>query len=63
MLSIERCSEILNKTKQKYTKEEVKAIRNHLYQFAEIIHQTKLLKDATGTTRKNGDPLQESEHH
>jgi hypothetical protein len=63
MLSIERCSEILNKKEQKYTKEEVKAIRDYLYQFAEIIHQTKLLQDETGTTRKNCDPLQESEHN
>ena len=37
MLSIEKCNEILNKKEQKYTKEQVKAIRDYLYQFAEII--------------------------
>jgi len=51
MLSIEKCNEILNKKEQKYTMNQVKAIREHLYQLAEIIHQTKLLKDEKGTTR------------
>tara|TARA_B100001057_G_C22810794_1_gene935323 strand:+ start:275 stop:430 length:156 start_codon:yes stop_codon:yes gene_type:complete len=51
MLSIERSNEILNKKEQKYTKEQVKSIRDYLYQFAEIIHQTKLLKDETGITK------------
>jgi len=37
MLSIEKCNEILNKDEKKYTKEEVTAIREWLYQFAEII--------------------------
>jgi len=51
MLSIEKCNEILNKKEQKYTMKQVKAIREHLFQLAEIIHQTKLLKDEKGTTR------------
>jgi hemerythrin-like domain-containing protein len=51
MLSIEKCNEILNKKEKKYTKEQVKAIRDYLYQFAEIIHHTKLSKDETGTTK------------
>jgi len=63
MLSIERCNEVLNKKEKKYTKEQVKEIRDFLHQFAEMIHQTKLLKDETETTRQNCDPLQESEHH
>jgi hypothetical protein len=51
MLSIEKCNEILNKKEQKYTKEQVKEIRDYLYQIAEIIHQTKTLNNGTGTTR------------
>ena len=41
MLSIEKCNEILNKKEKTYTKEEVKAIREVLYQFAEIIYKGK----------------------
>ena len=41
MLSIEKCNEILNKDEKKYTKEEVLAIRESLYQLAEIIMNTK----------------------
>lgn len=51
MLSIERCNETLNKKEQKYTKEQVKAIRDYLYHIAEIIHQIKTTNDGTGTTR------------
>lgn len=51
MLSIERCNEVLNKKEKKYSKEEVKAIRDYLYQIAEIIHQTNTKNDGTGTTR------------
>jgi len=51
MLSIEKCNEILNGRKQKYTKEEVRAIRDYLYQFTEIIHQSKLLNDEARTSR------------
>lgn len=49
MLSIKKCNEVLNKKEQKYTMNQIKAIREHLYQFSEIIHQTKLLKDEKGT--------------
>ena len=41
MLSIEKCNEILNKIIKKYTKEEVVAVREWLYQFAEIILNAK----------------------
>lgn len=41
MLSIEKCNEILNKNEKKYTKEEVVAVREWLYQFAEIILNAK----------------------
>jgi hypothetical protein len=41
MLSIEKCNEILNKKEKTYTKEEVKAIREVLYQFAKIIYEGK----------------------
>lgn len=36
MLSIESCEKILNAQKDKYTKEEIKIIRNILYQLADI---------------------------
>lgn len=38
MISIDKCYELLNKNENKYTKEQVKLIREMLYQFAEIIH-------------------------
>tara|TARA_B100001287_G_C22659698_1_gene519680 strand:+ start:975 stop:1121 length:147 start_codon:yes stop_codon:yes gene_type:complete len=41
MLSIEKCNEILNKDEKKYTKEEVLAIRESLYQLAELIMNIK----------------------
>jgi len=41
MLSIEKCYEILNKDEKKYTKEEVLAIRESLYQLVEIIINSK----------------------
>jgi len=36
MLSLERCKELLNKGKKKYKDEEIKFIREFLYQFAEL---------------------------
>jgi len=36
MISIEQCKKILNKGKRKYTDEEVKDIREFLYQIANI---------------------------
>lgn len=38
MLSIDKCYEILNKNEKKYSKEEVIAIRDYLYGYAEIIN-------------------------
>jgi hypothetical protein len=36
MISIEDCRRILNKGKRKYTNDQIKIIREYLYQFAEI---------------------------
>lgn len=36
MLNLERCKELLNKRKRKYNDEEIKFIREILYQFAEL---------------------------
>jgi hypothetical protein len=36
MISLEHCRKILNKTKSKYTDEEVKKIREFLYRMAQI---------------------------
>ena len=41
MLSIEVCKNILNKNKKKYTNEQVKLIRDHLYKMALIIDDLK----------------------
>ena len=41
MLSIEKCNEILNKDEKIHTKEEVLAIRESLYQLAELIMNIK----------------------
>jgi hypothetical protein len=45
MISLEKCDEILNKRERKYTKEQVVKIRDFLIQIAEIITQTKQLKN------------------
>lgn len=45
MLSIEKCNEILNKKELKYTTDQVKEIRETLYQYAEIFYESNLLKD------------------
>ena len=45
MLSIEKCYEILNKNKKRYTIEETKEIRKSLYQIADIIYESKQRKD------------------
>ena len=50
MLSISKCKEILNKTKDKYisyTDEQIKSIRDLLYQFANyqfLIEENNLVK-------------------
>ena len=36
MISLEHCRKILNKTKSKYTDEEIKKIREYLYRMAQI---------------------------
>ena len=41
MLTIEVCKNILNKNKKKYTNEQVKLIRDHLYKMALIIDKVK----------------------
>jgi hypothetical protein len=38
MISIEKCYQLLNKNEKKYSKEEVIAIRDYLYGYAEIIN-------------------------
>jgi len=45
MLSIEKCYELLNNNEKKYTIEETKEIRKSLYQFADIIYETKQRQD------------------
>lgn len=41
MLSIEKCNKVLNKNKRKYSNEQVKAIRDYLYQMAIVIDELK----------------------
>jgi|TARA_B100000795_G_C22615027_1_gene366606 hypothetical protein len=44
MLSIEKCNKVLNKNKKKYSNEQVKAIRDYLYQMANVIDELKSKK-------------------
>jgi len=39
MLSLEKCKKILVDNTEKYTDEEIKMIREHLYKIAEISYQ------------------------
>ena len=41
MLSIELCEKVLNKKEKKYTKEQVKVIRDYLYQMTKVIDELK----------------------
>jgi len=41
MLSIKKCNKVLNKKEKKYSNEQVKAIRDYLYQMAMIIDKLK----------------------
>jgi hypothetical protein len=41
MLSIEKCNKVLNKNNRKYSAEQVKVIRDYLYQMAIIIDELK----------------------
>jgi hypothetical protein len=45
MLSIEKCYELLNKNRKRYTIEETREIRKSLYQIADIIYESKQRKD------------------
>ena len=45
MLSIEKCSNILNKKGQNYTQKQVTDIREFMYQIAEIILESKITND------------------
>jgi len=38
MLSVGECEKILNKKSKKYSREEIKEIRDYLYGYAEIIN-------------------------
>jgi hypothetical protein len=49
MLSMEKCNEVLNKNQQKYSKEEVKAIRDYLYGYARIIDLIKNNNEGSAT--------------
>ena len=42
MLSIEKCSKILNKNERKYSQQQVVEIRDLLLQLAEIMYESKL---------------------
>ena len=41
MLSIEVCKNVLNKKEKKYSNEQVKVIRDYLYQIAIVIDELK----------------------
>ena len=41
MISYEECYKLLNKSEQKYTQEQIKVIRDTLYQIAEIVYESK----------------------
>ena len=39
MISIEKCSKVLNQKEKKYSNEEVKVIREYLYQMAKVMDE------------------------
>ena len=45
MLSIKKCSDVLNKKEQKYNDEKIKAIRDYLYNMALLIENIKSKSD------------------
>ena len=45
MISIEKCEEVLNKHQKKYSTEQIKAIREYLYQMTLVIDEIKPKKD------------------
>ena len=63
MLSKEKCYEVLNRNEEKFTKEQVSAIREQLYQFAEIIANINPLNDDKEFTKQKGNPVQKGKHY
>ena len=59
MLSIDECKRILNKNGQKYTTEQVNAIRDTLNKLAEVIYSEKI-KDNEALSRKASCNIQKS---
>lgn len=45
MLSLEKCKQILNQKGKKYTDDQVKEIRNMMYQLAELMLKAKIKND------------------
>jgi len=45
MISIDKCEEVLNKHQKKYSTEQIKAIREYLYQMTLVIDEIKPKKD------------------
>ena len=42
MISIELCKKVLNKKENKYSNEQVKVVRDYLYQITTIVYQLKI---------------------
>jgi hypothetical protein len=57
MLSFEACKQTLNKEENKYTDQQISAIRNFLYSLAEIEYLN--FKTKTCTDHENSSPLPE----
>jgi hypothetical protein len=56
MLSIDECKRILNKNGQKYTTEQVNAIRDTLNKLAEVIYSEKI-KDNEALSREESNSI------
>jgi len=56
MLSIDECKRILTKDGEKYTTEQVNAIRDILNNFAEVIYSEKI-KDNEAFSRKKSNSI------
>ena len=56
MLSIDECKRILNKNGQKYTTEQVNAIRDTLNRLAEVIYSEKI-KDNEALIREESNSI------
>ena len=57
MLSFETCKQTLNKKENKYTDQQISAIRNFLYSLAEIEYVN--FKTKTCTENENSSPVPE----